>query len=144
LEEANVLGLLLVMVKHKAFNYIKAQQRVTSLDSENVTFIFEPHVPPFDYPEHAAIRGDVSLALYQAVNALSKPQRDVIALRYFYGCNLEEIASILQMPLSTVKSHLRRGQRRLRVLLIAYDVSSDDIGFWDKTQESFPKAILRE
>ena len=144
LEDANIPALLWTVAKHKAINYMKGQRRISSLDSENTTFVFEPHVPPFDYPENTALRGDVCLALYQAVNSLGKSQQEVITLRFFYDYSLEAIASTLKMPLGTVKSHLRRGQLQLRRLLAARGINRNDIGLWDKTQERFPKAILRE
>jgi RNA polymerase sigma factor (sigma-70 family) len=144
LKNANIPSLLWTVAKRKAINYIKTRQRISSYDSENIPSSFEPHIPPFDYPENTAIRDEVCLALYQAVNALNKPQRTVIALRFFYDYRLEDIASTLQMPLSTVKSHLRRGQQYLRKLLVTSSVVHDDLGLWEKTQETFPKTILRE
>ena len=44
--------------------------------------------------------------------------REVLSLRFEEGMKLEEIAGILQIPLSTVKSRLRRALEDLRNILI--------------------------
>ena len=140
----NIPAWLWTVARNKTNNYRKVQQRTISLDTEETTFIFEPHVPPFDYPENAAMREDVSLFLYEAVNALGKQERDVIALRFFYDYSLKDIAQVLHIPLNTVRSHLRRGLCHLQRLLLTQGVGRSDIDLWDKTDEDFPKVILRE
>jgi RNA polymerase sigma-70 factor (ECF subfamily) len=139
---ANIPAWLWTVVKNKAINYNKVQRRTSSLDSGNTTFVFEPHVPRFDYPENTAIREDVCRVLYQAVKALRKPQRDVIAYRFFYDCSLDEIAQALGVPLNTVKARLSRGKKQLQKLLVARGVECSDLGFW--TLERYPKILLRE
>jgi RNA polymerase sigma-70 factor, ECF subfamily len=43
--------------------------------------------------------------------------REVLTLRFEEEMKLEEIAALLKVPLSTVKSRLRRGLDRLRTML---------------------------
>jgi RNA polymerase sigma-70 factor (ECF subfamily) len=47
---------------------------------------------------------------------LSCQQRQVLILRYTHEMSLEEIASLTDLPLGTVKSHLFRGMKRLHRL----------------------------
>lgn len=56
--------------------------------------------------------------LAEALLLLSEPQRQTIALAYFRGFTHQEIASHLDMPLGTVKTHLRRALDALREVLI--------------------------
>lgn len=49
-----------------------------------------------------------------AVERLEEPRRSVFALAYVHDRSHEEIAALLDLPLGTVKSHLRRGLVSLR------------------------------
>lgn len=53
-------------------------------------------------------------ALMQALRRLPVRQRAVIVLRYYNDASNEEIATILEMPVGTVKSLLSRGLAKLR------------------------------
>lgn len=52
--------------------------------------------------------------LVDAVLALPRPYRDAIVLRYMEGLRPREIATTLELPLNTVRSHLARGLDKLR------------------------------
>lgn len=52
--------------------------------------------------------------LAEAMDALPMMYREVLALRFEEEMKLEEIAEVLNAPLSTVKSRLRRGLENLR------------------------------
>lgn len=59
------------------------------------------------------LRGEVRRALEQ----LEEHYRLVLTLYYFDEMKYHEIAEVLDIPLNTVKSHIRRGKERLAVLL---------------------------
>ena len=65
-------------------------------------------------PLASALAGERQHLVRLAVAALAEPYRETIALRFFGGLALEEIAAITGRPINTVKTHLRRGLRRLR------------------------------
>ena len=50
----------------------------------------------------------------QAMNDLQPGQRDALELVFYEGLSHAEIADRLEMPLGTVKSHIRRGISKLR------------------------------
>jgi RNA polymerase sigma-70 factor, ECF subfamily len=52
--------------------------------------------------------------LGQMLQRLPAPQRLAITMRYQEGLDPSEIGAVLDMPLNTVKSHLRRGLAALR------------------------------
>jgi RNA polymerase sigma-70 factor (ECF subfamily) len=58
--------------------------------------------------------GDVSRAVANAVAALPAEQREVIVLKEYQDLTFVEIAEILGVPLSTVKTRLYRGLGQLR------------------------------
>lgn len=62
-----------------------------------------------------------SVDLDSALGTLNPSVRLCIVLSYHEGMSHGEIASITQIPLGTVKSHIARGTARLRELLAAYD-----------------------
>jgi RNA polymerase sigma-70 factor, ECF subfamily len=68
-------------------------------------------------PLAAVLSAERGAAVRRAINALSDAQREVVALRLFGELSLQEIADATGQPLSTCKSHLRRGLQRLRVAL---------------------------
>jgi RNA polymerase sigma-70 factor (ECF subfamily) len=55
--------------------------------------------------------------LAQAVQTLPPMYRAVIALRYDAELSYEEIAAALDLPINTVRTHLRRARARLRRIL---------------------------
>ena len=56
-------------------------------------------------------------AVHKALTELSEIQRKLIALAFFKDMSHPEIASATDLPLGTVKSHIRRGLLKLRQLL---------------------------
>ena len=63
--------------------------------------------------QQAAGREQLSLVL-AAIGALEQPQRNVLLLRFVEGLPLADIATALDIPLGTVKSHIHRGREYLR------------------------------
>lgn len=59
--------------------------------------------------------------LHAALASLDTLPRQLLALAYFRGLSHEEIADYTQLPLGTVKSHLRRSLGRLREMLCVND-----------------------
>ncbi|WP_167957304.1 sigma-70 family RNA polymerase sigma factor [Anaerosporobacter faecicola] len=55
--------------------------------------------------------------LQQALDMLPKEDKLVISLRYFEDMKLEDIAKLQQEPVSTIKSRLYRGLKKLRIKL---------------------------
>lgn len=67
----------------------------------------------------------IGIDLDHALSTLPPEVRLCIVLSYHEGMNHGEIAEFTDLPLGTVKSHIRRGTKRLQEQLSAYDVSPD-------------------
>lgn len=66
-----------------------------------------------EQPERAAIGKEAEAELAVALMKLSPKLKAVITLRYFESLTYEEVAEIIERPVGTVKSRLRRAHRRL-------------------------------
>jgi RNA polymerase sigma-70 factor (ECF subfamily) len=60
---------------------------------------------------------DLSRVIAVAVEALSEEQREVVVLKEYQGLTFPEIAEVLGVPVSTVKTRLYRALSQLRVRL---------------------------
>jgi RNA polymerase sigma-70 factor, ECF subfamily len=75
--------------------------------------------PPSDVRDEApdgeavASAKETTAWLERAIQGLPLPQREVLLLATVENLPLNEIASILELPLNTVKTHLRRARLRL-------------------------------
>lgn len=65
-------------------------------------------------------RRELNDAVKQAVLGMEQPDRDIFLRFYYYYQSLEEISRQMDIPLSTVKSRLRRGRSKLEKELCRY------------------------
>ena len=72
--------------------------------------------PAADFPEAAAPQG-AGPALWESLRALDEKYRIIVVLHYRDGYSVREIASILRVPESTVKTRLFRARQQLKSLL---------------------------
>ena len=65
-------------------------------------------------PGRLALAGEEAAVVRDALRSLEEPYRETVALRYFAGLTVPEIAEACGRPQGTVKTHLHRGLLRLR------------------------------
>ena len=70
-------------------------------------------------PEMLAERNDDAARLRAAIDALPEKYRAVITLYHLQGKQYDDIATVLNLPLGTVKTHLFRAKEQLRKVLSA-------------------------
>jgi len=68
-------------------------------------------------PREAALRNDARQRLRGRIDAMPPKLRDVVLLRFFGDASLAEIATVLDVPLGTVKSRLHNGLEKLRQMM---------------------------
>jgi RNA polymerase sigma-70 factor (ECF subfamily) len=84
-----------------------------AMDEEGQALPRRPGPTPLDLVE----AGTLSRAVAAAVEELPEEQREVIVLKEYQDLTFLEIAEILDVPLSTVKTRLYRGLGQLRTRL---------------------------
>ena len=90
-------------------------RKVTSLDSL-VDNGWSP-TDTGDTPEEHGLRVEKQNALNQAIQSLPDDMRAAIILRDVKGYSYDEIASILDANVGTIKSRISRGREKLREIL---------------------------
>lgn len=89
-------------------HYQSADSRHTE-DESGLEALIEP-----ESPETLLLAQDNGRFLHQALQALPAQQRETVILRYFEELSLAEIATILNIPVGTVKSRLSVALQALR------------------------------
>lgn len=85
-------------------------------------------IEPTQAGPSSEVSSNARLDLDRALARLSEPERLCVSMCHGAGLTQEEIATSLSMPLGTVKSHVTRGLKKLRVLMIAEPAGSDADG----------------
>ncbi|HLG71969.1 MAG TPA: sigma-70 family RNA polymerase sigma factor [Chloroflexota bacterium] len=89
-----------------------------ALDAGDDERSIDPADPdPWVQPERWADAAEDAALVQQALAELSTPQRLALTLFYFDDLHYEDIAQVMNVPLNTVKSHIRRAKERLAELL---------------------------
>ncbi|MCM3109642.1 sigma-70 family RNA polymerase sigma factor [Lederbergia lenta] len=97
------------MLVFKSIDFIRKDARYFTTDDED---IFTKIISSEDIESIA-----ISMDLSEAFKFLDSKYKTVILLRYYHDLSIKEIASILNYPEGTVKSHLNRAKKELRPIL---------------------------
>ena len=76
-------------------------------------------------PEASALRGEVSSEINCALSRLSSAHKDVIVLHELHGLTYQEVATLLEIPVGTVKSRLFNALKKMRELMSGFENISD-------------------
>ena len=114
---ANALGWLLMLCRSRALDRLR--QRQATANRLDVVALEETAdasaAQPFDILSLMQQRSSV----YAALSQLTPERRHLVSLAFLRGLTHQEIADATQLPLGTVKSHLRRSLVQLREALEA-------------------------
>jgi RNA polymerase sigma-70 factor (ECF subfamily) len=104
-EKASIMTWLLTICRSRAIDRLRKKQQSA------------PEVSATDCPEAADTSSSPEYfmqnlqkhsLIYDALQKLSSIQRQILTLAFFRGLSYAEIATFIDMPLGTVKSHVRR------------------------------------
>jgi RNA polymerase sigma factor (sigma-70 family) len=108
---------LLSMTHHRAVDVVRREENLRRRRTSDEVLEFEPDPAPGVEAEAEAAerRAEVRAALAQ----LPPAQREALALAYFGGYTQREVASLVGVPLGTVKTRMAAGMRKLKEVLQA-------------------------
>lgn len=78
-------------------------------------------------PENSALRSEYRRMLWEAVQSLSEPLKEVVTLHYYMELPAVEVAVLLKCPEGTIYSRLHNARRRLAETLTAQGLSATEI-----------------
>jgi RNA polymerase sigma-70 factor (ECF subfamily) len=115
--EKNIKTWIFTIATNTAYDFLRAKKRKgeVSLDEENKKFS-ETILSLETYYGEEGLVSDVDRALEQ----INPEYKKVLLLFYQQGFKYEEIAEILEIPINTVKTHIKRGKEQLKEKLKNY------------------------
>jgi RNA polymerase sigma-70 factor (ECF subfamily) len=115
----NVMAWLLIMCKNRAIDRIRQRRSTVSLDDEREAGLASSLVSAELKPDEILSQFQSGSAVHLALASLTPLRRRLLGLAFFRGLSHQEIAASLDLPLGTVKSHVRRALTTLQTVLAA-------------------------
>lgn len=110
--QSKVSTWVFAIAHNKALNEMRRKHPVV-LDIEDAAEVADPD----EGPEGAVRRGDVAERVRSALQQLSPEHRAVVQLSFYEGFSYQEIAQLVQSPISTVKTRMFYARKKLQELL---------------------------
>lgn len=110
-QNENLKGYLCSIAKNKAKNKLRSIKPMQIVDIEDAV-IFDD----FSISEDIENK-DISTELYNAINAIKEPDREIMIRHYYYYQSVYKIAKIMNINSETVKSKIQRTRVKLRKYL---------------------------
>lgn len=107
---------LLTICRSRAIDSLRRREDAESHPDPESLIGIADHDPEND-PEAVLAATQRGTALHDALSSLTPIQRQLIGLAFFRGLTHHEASLHLDIPLGTVKSHVRKGLERLRAAL---------------------------
>ncbi len=93
--------------------------------SRDSTDFSEPAHPQIETPATIVMAKETVSQVHRALSRLDAERRNIIALRDLQGMEYTEIASMLDLPIGTVRSRLHRARIELREILNAMGIGDE-------------------
>ena len=117
-QRGSLRSYLLTMARSRSIDRKRSNTSLSRQRSKFIDATINTHdLSPADSPDHRALHDENAEEVQQALCQLSDLQRQMLHLAFFDGMSHREVASSLQIPLGTVKTHIRKGLLRLKYLL---------------------------
>lgn len=113
---------LYTITRNQVFNESRRRSRrkESSLDQRKEDYELELPANPNQQPDNEQLNAELRAAIDEAIAALPEKQRLAVVLRRYQNLPYEEIAEVLGLTISAVKSQLFRARGTLRQSLASY------------------------
>ena len=115
-ERAKVRNWLYKIALNKCRDYWRKEKSANRFWEEKV-YTYVEEVSQSEQPEESIIAKDTKKEIENTLQELPKMYRDPLILFYFQHKTLKEISTSADLPLSTVKTRMRRAKDRLRPIV---------------------------
>ncbi|GAB2673940.1 RNA polymerase sigma factor [Thalassiella azotivora] len=117
-------GWLVGITRHKVADALARRPRTHEVPTDPTVVLTSSAGTPDRPASTPPAEDDVAarLLLDQELAAVGQPQRRIVELAFYEDLTHQQIAQRLDLPLGTVKSHIRRTLARLRVSLESMEV----------------------
>src|SRR5262249_12152372 len=113
---------LLAIARNKALSGLR-RRSAEALDDEVAEFIQDPS----DSPEVSMQKKQQSTVLQECLTQLSPAHREIVDLVYYHEKSVEEVAEIVGVPASTVKTRMFYARKRIGEMIAAKGLSRASI-----------------
>lgn len=110
----NARSWVLSIVRNRAIDALRTSSRIRSSEVTDDALTWRLPAPSCDGTEFTALRNGEARATRALLDLLDPDQRRVVELAFFGGYSHSEIATMLGLPLGTVKARVCRGLLRMR------------------------------
>jgi len=114
---------MLTLARSRALDHLR--RRDEALSHPEPETLIEDHEQPDLNPAQLLSTAQRDQCLKAALERLEPLPRQLLALAFFGGLTHEEIAQQTQLPLGSVKSHIRRALTKLQRLLKQADIGAE-------------------
>lgn len=110
-DRGSVMTWVLTMAHRRAVDRVRSAQASTDREHRVAR---QEHITPFDEVAEAVEARFERQQVRTALGSLTEVQREAVELAYYGGLTQREVATLLGLPLGTVKTRMRDGLIRLR------------------------------
>lgn len=104
---------LYAVTKHFCFDVLRKQKRIVELNPDIVSDT-EPVI-------ESIIRKEEASVVKKAFQLLPGVYKKTLHARFYQGLSYKEIASMFEVPINTIKTHIKRGKNLLSVYIRSYE-----------------------
>lgn len=121
-EKARPMTWLMMMTRSRAIDRLRTLRRAA--DYCDCDDLVDELIDPAEKPDEAMLADERSRLVRSCLAQLPAVERQKLALAFFKGLSQSELAQYCDMPLGTVKSHIRSGMARLGQLLLERNLTN--------------------
>jgi RNA polymerase sigma-70 factor (ECF subfamily) len=120
--DAKFTTYLFTITRNLVFNETRRRSRKKEipLDTGDSSGNHEPGDDPHRQPDASLLEAELRIAVDKAIASLPETQRLAVILRRYEDLSYEELAEVLELSVSAVKSQLFRARSSLREALAGY------------------------